>query len=1108
MKRFPRVVEDYLADSGRIRASVEATWSAVVGRVRPGPPEAWGGGVRRVLLAAGFAMAALMACDAPAGDGETRAGVSTVELEAPAGPPPTVATPEPTATPVPPASGPTAVKVGGGRVVTPEARPTTGTPAATRQATTPTRAPTALAESATRDIAGQVETPRAPGADDAVRAADLATCRAGTLVPTPEVNRGLVEDCVVLLAVWADSVQDWLLNWSAERPISEWDGVKLRGSPIRVREIDLAGRDLPGTIPPALGQLTELRILNLSKNLLVGTIPPELGSLPHLKELRLGQNTLSGEIPVALGRLPALKHLSLFGNSLTGHIPIELTQLASLSHLSLAGNRLSGRIPSELGQLAYLAYLGLGVNRLNGPIPAELGQLSYLTFLDLGGNELTGQIPPELGSLDRLQALSLSHNKLTGAVPAELGQLKHLSHFEIDGNELTEMHAELTRVIEVSHAHPERPCNPGRSLGIWLWLWENQVRWHPDGTTIFFSQGPFVYAAAVDGSRVRLMADANAPVTTNWFSSDTLMTSFDLSPKGDRLVFATCAYRREPMGLYGYGHTFDIAVVDPEQGSVQRLTENETFENYPSWSPDGSQIAFLASSDSGWDAVRNTRLVVMAAGGSGRRLVDTGTPSAVLHPPQWSPDGMHLAFVGTGKDMFELTVGTVDADGVNSRRLGRAASGPAWSPDGTRLAFVTTDKASGGDRILVTVMADETQLREMPLADDWKPRYEGFFHSGLSGVNWISTLAWSPTGEQLLYTCGLRICVVSLDGAPVGQSPTEWWSGSAAAWSPDGTRIAVVPGAIEESGPVARSGPVLYTMAPDGSDVQVLAETGIRAVAAKAWRLGVAESTAACAKGYVVPKPGANPGLVRDCEALVGVRDALFGEDDSNWSPGTPISQWVGVTVDGDPPRVTALEMPKYRLVSVPERPIPEALSALTHLHTLDLSQSRFVGAIPRELMRLDSLAHLDLSDNGLTGLPLPELSRLANLMTLDLSWNRLTGPIPSEVLQLANLRRLDLSGNAFAGSVPAALGHLATLEELSLSRNQLTGSIPPEFGQLAQLRTLDLASNQLTGPVPPELDELANLERLVLSGNDLTGCLTPGLRLRWWTHRLEAICP
>ena len=601
----------------------------------------------------------------------------------------------------------------------------TRSPAGTRQASTRTRTPVPLAEGATRDIAGRVETTRAPGADDAARAGDLATCRAGTLVPEPETNPGLVEDCVVLLAVWADSIKDWSLNWSAERPISEWDGVKLRGSPLRVRELDLADRELGGDISPALGRLMELRILNLSKNQLAGTIPPELGSLPHLTELRLGQNSLSGMIPEALGQLSTLKYLNLFSNSLKGPIPVELTQLASLSHLNLAFNQLSGPIPSELEQLTYLTYLALGTNRLSGPIPPELGQLSYLTFLGLGGNELTGPIPPELGSLDRLQALFLSHNKLTGAVPAELGRLKHLSYLEIDGNELTEMLAELTRVIEVSHGHPERPCNPGRSLGIWLWFWENQVRWHPDGSTILFSQGPSVYATAVDGSRVWLVADAIAPVTTNWFSSDTLMTSFDLSPGGDRLVYATCAYRREPMGLYGYGHTFDIAVVDPERGSVQRLTDNETFENYPSWSPDGTQIAFLASTESGWDAVRNTRLIVMESDGSGRRLADTGTTSAVLHPPQWSPNGMRLAFVGTDKDMFELTVAMIDADGANFRRLGRAASGPVWSPDGARLAFVTTDEATGDDRSLVTMATDGSQMQEVPLADDWKPTVRG-----------------------------------------------------------------------------------------------------------------------------------------------------------------------------------------------------------------------------------------------------------------------------------------------------------------------------------------------------------------------------------------------
>ena len=58
----------------------------------------------------------------------------------------------------------------------------------------------------------------------------------------------------------------------------------------------------------------------------------------------------------------------------------------------------------------------------------------------------------------------------------------------------------------------------------------------------------------------------------------------------------------------------------------------------------------------------------------------------------------------------------------------------------------------------------------------------------------------------------------------VGRSPLELASGSVAAWSPDGTRIAIAAGAVWGTPGFERlGGPALYTMAPDGADVRVLA---------------------------------------------------------------------------------------------------------------------------------------------------------------------------------------------------------------------------------------------------------------------------------------------
>ena len=158
------------------------------------------------------------------------------------------------------------------------------------------------------------------------------------------------------------------------------------------------------------------------------------------------------------------------------------------------------------------------------------------------------------------------------------------------------------------------------------------------------------------------------------------------------------------------------------------------------------------------------------------------------------------------------------------QRLGRTASGPAWSSDGKRLAFAGPDQALGHRHMLFTMAPDGTEVQRVPLKDGWEPDYRGR-HVILAELNWIPTLAWSPSGDRLLYTCGLRICVVALDGTPVGRSPIEWPSGSVAAWSPDGSRIAVAAGAgaaWESPFVIDVVDPILYTMAPDGTDVRVL----------------------------------------------------------------------------------------------------------------------------------------------------------------------------------------------------------------------------------------------------------------------------------------------
>ena len=222
----------------------------------------------------------------------------------------------------------------------------------------------------------------------------------GLAVPDQADNPGLMRDCINLLAAKDTLRGTATLNWSVDTAISDWDGVKVEGSPARVTELNLSSSGLTGTIPPDLGRLDELEFLRLVNNQLTGAIPAELGSLSNLRIILASDNQLTGAIPPELGGLSSLEELWLHRNDLSGEIPATLGDLSNLQDLLLGENRLSGAIPSELGDLSKLEELKLSYNQLTGEIPASLVNLGNLTDLLLGNNQLTGCIPPALRDVE------------------------------------------------------------------------------------------------------------------------------------------------------------------------------------------------------------------------------------------------------------------------------------------------------------------------------------------------------------------------------------------------------------------------------------------------------------------------------------------------------------------------------------------------------------------------------------------------------------------------------------------------------------------------------------------------------------------------------------
>lgn len=126
-------------------------------------------------------------------------------------------------------------------------------------------------------------------------------------------------------------------NWLSSQPLEDWYGIATDEEG-RVTEVKLILNGMEGTIPPELGDLSNLTMLSLFLSGLSGPIPPEIGNLSNLTHLRLDNNDLSGPIPSELGNLSSLEHLDLGANQLTGPIPPEMGNLSNLVTLRLYRN--------------------------------------------------------------------------------------------------------------------------------------------------------------------------------------------------------------------------------------------------------------------------------------------------------------------------------------------------------------------------------------------------------------------------------------------------------------------------------------------------------------------------------------------------------------------------------------------------------------------------------------------------------------------------------------------------------------------------------------------------------------------------------------------------
>lgn len=181
----------------------------------------------------------------------------------------------------------------------------------------------------------------------------------------------------------------------------------------------------------------------------------------------------------------------------------------------------------------------------------------------------------------------------------------------------------------------------------------------------------------------------------------------DISPTGLRAVF-------EARG--------EILTVPAEKGDIRNLTNTPgADERYPSWSPDGTRIAYFS------DQSGEVALYIKNQNGQGEaQKIDLGTPPSFFYFPMWSPDSKKIAYADRRLNLWYVDleknapVKVFHDRFTGEQQIYRAA----WSPDSKWLAYTQQELSHMRSVFLYSLETGQSQRVTDGMSDSFSPVFD------------------------------------------------------------------------------------------------------------------------------------------------------------------------------------------------------------------------------------------------------------------------------------------------------------------------------------------------------------------------------------------------